>query len=395
MKYIIDTNVLLKNPEVIKEYDCVIPSDINREIEHLERTRKSDSTLQWNIRNLKRILDENEYEFEDINDYKFEEKDGLDGDYVDNIILNIAIEKGYGMITNDRLLRQKCKQYGVEMAFVENESLYDIYGGYKFVDMDDKEMAEFYSNLNHNKYELLVNQYLIVRNLNKETVDKYRWNGEEHVKLKLPRWDDKSKHINPENDLQECALDLLNNKDIPIKFILGTYGSGKTFLTTKVALHSVLDKGEQSKIMVIRNPIGSGEEIGFLSGDKGEKTNGFFKPIVQHLDGGEQEAFYLEQRGVLDKEIPFYIKGMSFEDTFMFVDEAEDLDIKQIKLVGTRIAKNSVIAFSGDINQSEYKYTKDNGLKHAVESLKGNKNVGIVVLDIDVRSEASRIFGDI
>lgn len=394
MKYIIDTNALLQKPEILEEYDIIITSHVLREIEDLELKRRSDKQLQWEIRRLKRYMDENDHGTFDLKDYKFTLTSELDSQYVDNILLQVATDNGFGIISNDRLLREKCKMYGIE-TFTPNNVNLDVYQGYKFVDMTENEMSYFYGNLDQNTYGLLTNQYIIVRDKAQRTVDKYRWDGNKHVKLKLPRWGDKKKQVKPENDLQECALDLLANKDIPIKFILGTYGSGKTFLNTKVALHSVLEVGNQAKIMVVRNPIGTGEEIGFLKGDKDDKTAGFFKPIIQHLEGGELQAETMEKSGQLLKEIPYYMKGLSVDETFMLVDEAEDLNVKLIKLIGTRIGQNSVVSFSGDINQAEEKYIHDNGLVRAIEALKGKKEVGIVVLDIDVRSEASKLFADI
>ena len=160
----------------------------------------------------------------------------------------------------------------------------------------------------------------------------------------------------------------------------------------KMALHSVLHKGHQAKIMMVRNPIGSGESIGWLKGDMDEKTEGFFKPFIQHLEGGEQEATRLENDGVLTKQIPYYMKGLSIEDTFIIADEAEDLDVKLFKLVGTRLGDRSAIAFTGDFNQVEGKYRNNNGITRAIEVLRGDPLVGIVVLEEDVRSAASRAF---
>lgn len=393
--YLADTNILFNKPELLKEYNCVIPSHVLREVEHLELTRKSDSQLQWQIRRFKSMLDENEHIHVDLKDYTFNLREDWDGNYVDNILVQVCVENDWGMITNDKLLREKCRLYNIEVIKPTGNSAKDVYAGYQFINMDDNQMAYFYSNLHTNMYNLLINEYIIVRDIDGNTKDKYRWNGQQHVKLTAPYFNDKKKQLRPENDLQECAIDLLNNPDIPVKFILGTYGSGKTYLNTKMGIHKVLEKGEQAKIMVVRNPIGTGEEIGFLKGDKDDKTAGFFKPIIQHLDGGDMEAEILETRGQLLKEIPYYMKGLSIEDTFMIVDEAEDLNVKLIKLVGTRLGQNSVIAFSGDLNQAEDKYIYDNGLVRAIEALKGNPKVGIVVLDIDVRSEASKLFADI
>lgn len=393
MKYIVDTNVLLQQPELLEKYDLVITSHVLREIEDLELKRRSDRQLQWEIRRVKNYMDENDHGTVDLKDYKFTLDDDFSSNYVDNILLQVAVDNGYGIITNDRLLRLKCPLYNIPVINPKSANA-DVYQGYRFVDMSEQEMAYFYNNMGKNIYDLLINEYIIIRDQNQKTVDKYRWDGFCHMPLKMPRWDKKDKQVYPENDLQECALDLLNNPDIHVKFILGTYGSGKTFLATKIAVHKLKEKGEHAKIMVIRNPIGSGEEVGFLPGDLDEKTQGFFEPIIQHLEGGEQEADEMIMKGELVKRIPFYMKGLTVDDTFMLVDEAEDLNEKQIKLVGTRIGENTTAAFVGDINQAEGKYVYDNGLFKAVEALKGKPRVGIIVLDMDVRSEASKLFAD-
>jgi predicted ribonuclease YlaK len=147
--------------------------------------------------------------------------------------------------------------------------------------------------------------------------------------------------------------------------------------------------------MVVRNPIGSGKEIGFLPGDKDEKTYGFFLPFIQHLDGGEFEAKSLIQRGQLEKEVPYFIKGRSIGSTFLYVDEAEDLTLRDIKTIGSRIEETSCVCFTGDYKQAERGYEYNNGLMQAIEQLKGNPLVGIVVLEDDVRSLASKVFADL
>jgi PhoH-like ATPase len=103
----------------------------------------------------------------------------------------------------------------------------------------------------------------------------------------------------------------------------------------------------------------------------------------------------MEQEGVLTKEIPFYMKGLSIEDTFIIADEAEDLTLKLVKLIGTRLGKGSNVVFSGDFKQAEDKYIYNNGLYLAVEKLKGHPLVGVVYLDEDVRSDASKVFAEL
>lgn len=388
--YLIDTNVLLESPDIIKEYNVVISALVIRELEKHKLSHNRE--LAFNARRATRMIDEEVDSLAfDMKDYQVSYDEFADKDYVDNKIIQSCLDnENYGLITNDLLLKLKAKGFGIEVISPKDKD--DLtYKGYKFVDLSDDELAYFYGHMNENLYELQVNQYLIIRNLDKHTIDKYRWNGNEHIKLKLPP----KKVIKPENDLQECALDLLMDTAIPIKIIAGTYGSGKTMINTKMALYHINEKGNYAKLMVLRNPIGTGESIGWLKGSKEDKTDDFFKPVIQHLNGGEFEAEQMIQQGKLVKEIPYFVKGLSVEDTFMLVDEAEDLDVKLIKTIGTRVGKNSIVAFSGDYNQSEDKFIHNNGLVHAINNLKGNPLVGIVVLDRDVRSEASKVFADL
>ena len=86
---------------------------------------------------------------------------------------------------------------------------------------------------------------------------------------------------------------------------------------------------------------------------------------------------------------------MSYGSTYVFVDEAEDMNLNILKLIGSRIESDSCVIFCGDYKQSEPKYKNNNGLYQLIEKLKGNPLVGIVVLSEDIRSEASKVFVDI
>lgn len=389
MKIVPDTNIFLHSLETLNNYNNLIYlSSINRE---LESHKAKNGEISFLARRATRYIEENIHKFKfDISDYKVD-IDDLDPTYVDNQILASCIKNNYALLTNDLMLRHKAKCYGIDIVeSTQNDINNQFYKGYKFVDVSDEELAYFYENLNENIYNLNINQYLIIRDKNKKTIDKYRWDGKRHVGLVLPP----KKFIKPKNDLQECVLDLLMNKDIPIKFIAGTTGSGKTYLTTRMGLFHVKERGNHAKIMIVRNPIGSGEEIGYLKGDKHDKTEGFFNSIIQHLDQGELEAVAMEQRGELVREIPFYMKGLSISDTFIIVDESEDMKPRLIKMLGSRPSTNSVIVFNGDWNQAEDKYTYDNGLLAAINHFRDHPLAGTVVMDLDVRSDVSRAFAD-
>ncbi len=399
--YYVDTNVLLDKISFLETegFKFVILSHVMREIENFCSSKVQDRDLSFKARNVRRYIRANQDKFKiDLKDYSVDLSEELDGNYTDNKILQACVENGYGLVTHDVLLQIKGSAYGLSVIDPDDQGVYS--GGYKgwsefeFDTLDDQ--TDFYNN--PQEYGLYTNEYVAVHAIEDGKIKLHRFDGEKLVNLKFPvkkKNEDEKEFVVPQNFQQMFALDMLNNNDIPIKFIIGTHGSGKTYMTVKTAVRDVV-LGKMGKkrnaIMMVRNPVGSGKEIGFLKGTKDDKTADFFKPFIQHLEGGEIEAEMLEKVGQLKKEIPFYMKGLSIEKTFIIVDEAEDLTRKIIKHLGTRVAEDSLIVFSGDIEQAEDEFARNNGLRAAIETLKGNPLVAIVCLDEDVRSEASKAF---
>ena len=188
---------------------------------------------------------------------------------------------------------------------------------------------------------------------------------------------------------------MLNNPNITICAVLGGYGSGKSYLAMQMALYAVEEKGWQSKLLGVREVVGEGAQIGYLPGDMNEKTDNFFLPLVQQLKGGEFELMRLKQEGILESTIPFFLKGQTFPNTVLLVDEAEDLSDKQIRLVGTRVGENSKIIFDGDYKQAIGNNSKTNPLVRMCNELKGNEKFACIYLDEDVRSSTSKIFAQL
>lgn len=165
-----------------------------------------------------------------------------------------------------------------------------------------------------------------------------------------------------------------------------------THLATKMALYHVLEKGTCAKMVCVRETRGEGEQQGYLPGSLEEKIAPFNFPIAQQLDGGEWEMEKLKSSGQLEFQVPYFMKGTTYNETVMVVDEAEDLKEAQIKLIGTRIASNSRIFFSGDMKQSVINKTTDNALIRMCNELKGDPDFACVCLEEDVRSSISKKF---
>lgn len=402
-KVLVDTNCIIDQPEILTKYNCVLLSYVLKEIDKHKMSHNSE--LAYKARKATRFIEQNVDKVTfDFKVYKCEHPD-LDDSYVDDRIITACVQNGYKLATRDLLLKFKSIGFGIDIIDVATISSHNdsIYTGYKIVYMTKEKFNSVYENLDDNKWSLIHNQYLIVYNPYVEGIEEkelgyeghlgtLKWDGSSLIDIKLPS----KQKVKAKNPVQECAIDLLWNKKVPIRIVAGTFGSGKTYLSVKAGIDFIKNRSDgHSKLMVVRNPIGTGEEIGFLKGTKEDKTSDFFKPIIQHLEGGEFEASLLEQNGQLVKEIPYYMKGLSIDETFILVDEAEDMNKKIIKLLGTRLGTNSSITFSGDIEQAEDKYVGNNGLTIAIDKLKGHPLVGIVVMKDDVRSEASKVFADL
>ena len=366
------------------------------ELEHIKTSKTKTEDIRYRARKLSHLLDEhyNDYDVvvynSEISNYIIDTL-GIDSTIPDNQIVGtakfIAEKEDIVFITNDICLKNIARSIDLDVCSVVGKE--NIYKGYKIIKGTSETINIAMENMDFSDWN--INEYLIIQNTDDDSEKEMRFDGEKFVSLKLPS----SKFIKAKNSLQRCALDILNNQDITIAAILGGYGSGKTFISLQMALYNVNEKGYQSKILGVRSPQGEGKEIGYLPGDMESKVEGFFEPLTQQLDGGEFELESLKQRGVLETNIPFYMKGTTYNNTVILVDEAEDLDDKQIRLVGTRVGANSKICFSGDYKQSVINTTDSNALVKMCNEFKGNKNFATIYLGEDVRSSTSKMFANL
>ena len=391
----IDTNVLLTECSDIS--DTILSSKTIEELENIKASANKDAEIKYKARQAVRAIKEQKPEIVVVDKIDYDRIESL-GIEVTNDNLIIASADRYSRLnpeedvvfcTNDILCGLIAEKYfGLKVEEVSQKKD-NIYKGYKVVHGNSNTINEYMNSIDFSDWS--VNEYLIIENTDDGTSKEMRFDGEKFVNLKLPS----SKFIKGKNSLQRCALDILMNPDITIAAILGGYGSGKTFVSMQMALYNVVEKGNQSKILGVREVLGEGKEVGYLKGDFDSKTELFFLPLVQQLNGGEFELESLKQRGVIDTNIPFYMKGTTYNNTIIVVDEAEDLTEKQIRLIGTRLGENSKIYLAGDYNQSVINTGTNNALVKMCNQFKGNKMFGCIYLGEDVRSETSKLFAEI
>lgn len=390
-----DTNAIISDCTDIS--NVIISSKTLDELENIKSSSHKDNDIKYKARVAVRAIREQKPKIIVVqkSDYDKIEELGLEINN-DNLIISSAYrytmmntDTDLVFVTNDILAGLIAEKYfGLNVENLK-ETNDNVYKGYKTIRGNSDIINKYMESIDYNDWS--VNEYLIIENIDDDTSKEMRFDGEKFVNLKLPS----SKFIKGKNSLQRCALDILMNPDITIAAILGGYGSGKTFLSMQMALYNVVEKGNQGKILGIRETLGEGREVGYLKGDFQSKTELFFLPLVQQLNGGEFELESLKQRGILETNIPFYMKGTTYNNTIIIVDEAEDLSEKQIRLIGTRLGENSKIYLAGDYKQSVVNTGTNNALIKMCNQFKGNKNFGCIYLGEDVRSETSKLFAEI
>ena len=398
-RYFLDTNVLLEDIEYFTTLPFIISSVTLAELENIKTNRNKTEEVRVAARKAIKWLSDHHGEYEVIvcdehvchilSYYGLEENPdakicasaayAIDKYPDDNIVF----------VTHDLSCRNIAEKiFKLKVEWFENQKE-EIYTGYKLISGTTEYINDYMANIDYSKW--YVNQYAIIENKDDGSVKEMRFDGNTFVQLKLPP----SKYIKGKNALQRCALDILNNPAITVATILGGYGSGKTALATKMSLYSVQEKGWQSRIIALREAVSEGKEIGYLPGEKDLKLLDFMLPFADQLDGGEFELESLKQRGVIEANTPYFIKGRTYNSSIILVDEAEDLTEKQIRLIGTRVGQESRVFYTGDYSQSVINPTKHNALVRMCKELRGEDKFACIYLSEDVRSDTSKLFANL
>lgn len=399
LKYFLDTNVLLDGITNHHFYPFVISSETLLELENIKTNKHKTEDIRSAARHAIKWLADHHGEYEVLVkcDAVIDTATmyGLDYKEPDVIIACSALvcrdisEEEVIFVTHDLICRSIAEDIlKLRVEWFECKKQ-DIYKGYREIVGDTQHINNLMSNMDLSNW--YTNEYCIIQNTEDGSVKEMRFDGNAFVPLKLPP----SKIIKGKNSLQRCALDMLYNPLITVCAVIGGYGSGKTALATRCALLSVQEKGWQSKIVALREVISDGKEIGYLPGEKDLKILDFMLPFADQLDGGEFELESLKQRGVLEANTPYFIKGRTYNSSVLLVDEAEDLTEKQIRLIGTRVGHDSRVFYTGDYSQSIIDPSEHNALVRMCHELRGNDKFACVYLESDVRSETSQLFANL
>lgn len=262
------------------------------------------------------------------------------------------------------------------------------YTGYKELSLGDYGIEAFYKG--DFPVELDENQYLILEDVTGKPIDYYRQKDEELIRLNYPLL--KSEYtgeMKPRNPQQYCAMDLLKQKDIPLKLITGNFGSGKSMMCIVAALEAVQNE-EFERIIFVRNnvQVKDTDQLGALPGDQYDKTLPYLAPFADHC-GGFEGLQMLVDRGKLEVIPLAFLRGRSIRNSIIYSMESENLTKEHIQLIMGRVDEGSQLWMDGDFKQRDkVAFDKSQGLETMIRRLRGNKLFGYVHL---IKSERSKV----
>ncbi len=431
--YVLDTNVLMTDSEVFTKFgrsSLIIPFKVLEELD--KHKNRQDSTGAMTRRST-RFLDELRKKGSLYDGVRIAKGKGilkvvnsdpsllnsdLDPTNPDNRILSTVLsvmkaELGAKVIlvSLDINLRVKCDSLKIKVQDYEaNKAVKrtnELYSGSSERLVDDQLIDQFYSGeeiyLQKEEKELYPNEFVMLRS----SSDPKKTALSRFVNYNKPLKRISSKveayEIRPRNKEQGYAMDLLLDPKIKLVTIMGSAGSGKTLVALAAGMHQSIDCMENAgkklpyrKLIVSRPVQPMGKDIGYLPGTLEEKMLPWLAPIHDNLEFIVGDAQYLEtwiSNGSIQIEALTYIRGRSIGESYIIIDEAQNLSKHEVKTIITRIGEGTKIVLTGDVEQIDAMYldATTNGLAHAIESLKEYEITGHITLQKGERSEIATI----
>ena len=171
-------------------------------------------------------------------------------------------------------------------------------------------------------------------------------------------------------------------KQNTITFCQGLAGSGKTHIAVGMAIEALLSE-QVDKIIITRPVLEAGERIGYLPGTAEEKLHPYLLPIVDEIlyfiSMGHYTSLKLNNK---IEVVPLgLMRGRNFHNAFIVADECQNASYDQLKMLLTRVGRNSRMVLTGDIKQSDLNKNLQGGFSDISRALKGIENIGLSILE--------------
>jgi len=452
--FVLDTNVLMHDPTSIfrfQEHNLFIPMVVLEELDH---AKKGLSDVSRNVRQASRFLDEliRDADRHSINEglplsriehglanevdqsgrLYFQTRqlthllpDDLPGQIADNSILSVvlALTKEYPdvkviLVSKDINMRIKAAALQITAEDYHNDQTIEdidlLYSGSLALDANFWEECgnrmESWQENNNTFYrihsplvaEWYPNQFLYLDDESGfEAIVKSR-NGESAV-LQLAN-DYRNKHhsvwgVIAKNREQNFALNALLDRNVDFVTLLGSAGTGKTLLALAAGLALTMERKEYYEIIMTRETVPLGEDIGFLPGSEEEKMAPWMGALMDNLEllgsrSGTNEWEQNASHNMVMNRVKIrslnFMRGRTFLNRFLIIDEAQNLTPKQMKTLITRAGPGSKIICIGNLAQIDTPYltATSSGLTYVVDRFKGWENSAHITLK---RGERSRL----
>jgi len=451
--FVLDTNVLMHDPTAIfrfAEHDIFLPMVV---MEELDKAKKGISEVARNVRQVSRFLDDimgtadpahideglSIPGFGNINGNGevargrlfFQTQslinhlpDSLPGNTPDNSILAsaLALQKKLPaqhvvLISKDINLRIKAAIVGIPAEDYNNDQVLDdvtlLYSGTYQLEVDfwdrHSKDVESWKESGHTFYRIsgpdiqdwFPNQCLYME-ADTPFEAMVRSIDEQGAVIELADDFLHSNHavwgIKARNREQNFALNMLLDPDIDFVSLLGTAGTGKTLLTLAAGLSQVLDNNFYKEIIMTRVTVPVGEDIGFLPGTEEEKMTPWMGALMDNLevltqteggDWGRAATDDLLRSRIRIHSLNF-MRGRTFLNKFIILDEAQNLTAKQMKTLITRAGPGTKVVCLGNVAQIDTPYLTEttSGLTYVVDHFKDWEHSGHITL---LRGERSRL----
>ncbi|MEO1620845.1 MAG: PhoH family protein [Cyanobacteria bacterium J06632_3] len=432
--YVLDTNVLLHDPNAMLRFEdneVLLPITV---IEELDRFKKRPEEMGRNARQTSRMLDGLRQQGSLLDGIDIakggkikvalchqETLDNLPaeltGDGGDNAILAVALEAKQTcdcpvvMVSKDTNMRIKADTLGLTAEDYETDKIDvdELYTGMGEVLMSAEQMNELFKG----GTELGPSAKLEGKFFPNQALTLVDVNNPNHTALALMRQDGQLtplpkmpyngiSRIQARNREQRFAFALLLDDSIPLVTLVGKAGTGKTLVAIAAGLQKVTEEKRYTRLLISRPVVPMGKDIGYLPGDMTEKLTPWMQPLYDNFDlifntqdTTDKPAHWrrghedLLEMGLLQIEALTYIRGRTIPKQFFVIDEAQNLTPHEVKTILTRAGEGTKIVLTGDTAQIDNPYVDaaSNGLTYVIERFRNEPLAGHVTLYQGERSD--------